>query len=42
MPIYIDTGSWALLGSYQGQVIIQTNSGQKACVKISNLYIQSN
>ncbi len=41
LPITIDIGSWALVGNYQAEVNIQTNSGQKGCVKVSNVHIQS-
>jgi len=41
LPITIDTSSWALVGNYEAQVHVQTNSGQKGCVKVSNVHIQS-
>ncbi len=41
LPITIDTSSWALVGNYEAQVNVQTNSGQKGCVKVSNVHIQS-
>jgi len=41
LPITIDISSWALVGNYEAQVNLQTNSGQKGCVKVSNVHIQS-
>lgn len=42
LPITIDTGSWALVGNYQGQVDVKTGSGLKGCVTVSGVHIQSN
>jgi hypothetical protein len=42
LPITIDANSWALVGSYQAQINVKTGSGQKGCVKVSNVHIQSN
>jgi hypothetical protein len=41
LPITIDTSSWALAGSYQAQIDIQTQSGEKGCVELSNVHIKS-
>ena len=41
LPINIQVDSWIIVGSYLGEVRIQTGSGQKACVKVSNVHIQS-
>jgi hypothetical protein len=41
LPITIDTSSWALVGSYHAQVELITSTGQKGCVKLSNVHIQS-
>ncbi|UJR26845.1 hypothetical protein I4U23_008157 [Adineta vaga] len=41
LPITIDTTSWALVGSYQAQVDVETNSGEKGCVTLSNIHIES-
>ncbi|CAF3399443.1 unnamed protein product [Rotaria sp. Silwood1] len=41
IPITIYIDSWALAGNYQGQIVVQTNSGEKGCVKISNVHIKS-
>ncbi|CAF2863943.1 unnamed protein product [Rotaria sp. Silwood2] len=41
IPITIYVDSWALVGNYQGQVDIQTSSGAKGCVQVSNVHIKS-
>jgi hypothetical protein len=42
LPITIDAAAWALVGTYQAQVDIETKSGYKGCVKLSSIHIKSN
>lgn len=41
LPMMIESRSWMLAGNYQGQIEIESNTGQKSCMKIDQILIKT-
>ncbi|UJR22263.1 hypothetical protein I4U23_025324 [Adineta vaga] len=41
LPITIESNSWVLSGSYQAQIDFKTSSGERLCIKITNISIKT-